>query len=149
MASGVTDKTPWQRALVAGFALLVAALLADQIVVNHVWATTPQIAQTQAEIAHLNAQREAILSQASALSSRQQALILARENYQLVLPGQRLVQILPAQGSVSQTTGDPGFDPIASPTNGTGYLPKGSHSSASSTSHGFWARLSQTLQFWR
>lgn len=149
MASQMAEKTRWQRAVVSGFAFLVAALLADQIVVNHVWATTPQIAQTQAEIAHLNAQREAILSQSSALSSRQQALILARENYQLVLPGQRLVQILPAQGSVGQNTGDPGFDPIASPTSGTGYLPKGVHSSGSATSHGFWARLSQTLQFWR
>jgi cell division protein FtsB len=149
MSTPSTSKPLWQRLVVCASAVVVSFVIVHQSLASRFWETTPQISQTQAEIAQLNTERDALLAQASTLSTREQALVLARENYQLVLPGQRLVQILPAQGAVNATTGDPGFDPLASPTSGSAYLPKGSKNVTTHSTSGFWSRLITSLQFWR
>ena len=82
------------------------------------WHQQSVIDATSAQIAAIKQQDQALKLQAKSVSSTSSAMLLAREQYQLVAPGQSLIQVLPGDGSgrVSQSTGDPGLQPLVSPT---------------------------------
>jgi hypothetical protein len=115
------------------------------------WHQQSVIDATSAQIAAIKQQDQALKLQAKSVSSTSAAMLLAREQYQLVAPGQSLIQVLPGDGSgrVSQSTGDPGLQPLVSPTSVSSLA---SGATATSTTHkassGFIARFVRTLEFW-
>jgi cell division protein FtsB len=107
-------------------------------------ATSQQIGTIQRESRQLAAEHKV-------LSSNQAIALLAREQYQLVAPGQRLIQIL-NNGSSALTgrTGDPGNQPLVTPSDAAGLLATNPSAPASEKhSAAFWSRVMRTLQFWR
>jgi len=105
------------------------------------------------QIAQIDRQSASLTQQAKAVSTEAAAIALAREQYQLVLPGQRLIQVLPGNGGgyVAPNSNDPGFQPLVNP--GTAVVPSstGHADSSPSTSglRGFVSRFVRTLEFWR
>jgi hypothetical protein len=108
------------------------------------------------QIAQIDRQSASLTQQARAVSTEAAAIALARVQYQLVLPGQRLIQVLPGNGGgyVAPNSNDPGFQPVVNPGSGvvlSGGTPGTSSSVSSATSglHGFVSRFVRTLEFWR
>ena len=104
---------------------------------------------TLAQISSVRQQERSLTAQAHTLDSKAAATELAREQYQLVNPGQSLVQVLPggSSGGVTAQSVDPGFQPLVSPSSVQPLL--GATSSAHQVSHGFLARLVRIFEFWR
>ena len=96
------------------------------------------------------ARRFTPLVEAHSIDSNAAATLLAREQYQLVAPGQSLIQVLPGTSTASGTqySGDPGLQPLAPPSS-LASLPAASttHPHTSPTK-GFVSRLLHTLEFW-
>jgi hypothetical protein len=106
-----------------------------------------EMSALSAQIALINNQSNTLIGQSKALSTKSAEVALARQEYQLVQPGQRLIQILTNNtSSNSFSTGDPGLQPIVNPTVATI-----SASGAAVTHHAtsFWSRVIRSLQFWR
>jgi hypothetical protein len=119
------------------------------------WHQQSQIDATSAQIKALQRQELALKSQANAVDTKAAATALAREQYQLVNPGQSLIQVLPgdSSGQVSASSADPGLQPLVAPSS---MMPTSSSASRSTTtkatSHGvdlYFSRLVHTLEFWR
>ncbi len=116
------------------------------------WHQQSEISATSAQIASIRQQSQDLKDQARSVSSVAAEEMLAREQYQLVSPGQSLIQILPGSGSgyVSSDTGDPGLQPLVAPLSATSLT---STVSPRKTVHhslsGFLARFVHTLEFWR
>ncbi|MDE3043944.1 MAG: hypothetical protein KGJ10_03865 [Acidobacteriota bacterium] len=108
-----------------------------------------EISSTLSQIANVRQQEQALTTQARTLDSTAAATQLAREQYQLVNPGQSLIQVLPGNttGNVTAQSVDPGFQPLVSPSSapalGTVGVPR------THTGNGFFARLLRTFEFWR
>lgn len=119
--------------------------------VSAIWHQQSQLDSTAAQITAITNQQRALTLQARSIDSRAAATLLAREQYQLVRPGQSLIQVLPGNGSVSDSTGDPGLQPLVSPSSvstlvtNTSTKPAKHHSSVKA----FVSRLVRTLEFWR
>jgi hypothetical protein len=118
------------------------------------WGQQNALDQAHSQIAQIDRQSVALAQQAKAVSTEAAAIALAREDYQLVQPGQRLIQVLPGNGSgyVAQNSTDPGTQPLVNI--GAGVVPSSgtTPSSAGSSStgvHGFVSRFARTLEFWR
>jgi len=120
--------------------------------VRTLWHQQTELNAAAQQIAAIQQQGTSLKAQARSVSSRTAATLLAREQYQLVSPGQSLIQVLPGDGSgyVAATTGDPGFQPLASPLSSTS-LPSNATPAASKSggANSFVARLVRTLEFWR
>ena len=82
------------------------------------WHQQSEINVTTAQIAAIRQEDATLKLQAKSVSSKSAATLLARSQYQLVNPGQSLIQVLPGDGSgtVTQSTGDPGLQPLVSPS---------------------------------
>jgi len=111
-----------------------------------------QIDATAAQIKAVQRQELALTNQTKSFDTNVAATNLAREQYQLVAPGQGLIQVLPgnAAGQVSPSSADPGLQPLVSPSAAAPLT--GSTSSTTSahhTSNAFVSRLLHTLEFWR
>ncbi len=130
---------------------------------------------TEAELNALHAQDSALAQENKNLSDAGEIGRIAREQYQLVSPGQRAYEVLPPSGATAAGTpyaGDPGSDgpvtpsatpelppggvttttttPGATPAAAQSHQADGSHaSSASTSSGGFVSRMVQSLEFWR
>ncbi|MBW4030865.1 MAG: hypothetical protein HIU57_09395 [Acidobacteria bacterium] len=129
------------------------------------WHQQVALDAAQSQIAQINRQSAGLAQQARAVSSQAAAIALAREQYQLVLPGQSLIQVLPGNGDgyVAANSTDPGFQPLVNPGDGlvaaSGAAPSSGADPASgavsaaarpmSGLHGFMARFVRTLEFWR
>jgi multidrug resistance efflux pump len=118
------------------------------------WRQQTALDQASSQIAQINRQSAALTLQAKAVSTEAAAIALAREDYQLVQPGQRLIQVLPGNGSgyVAQNSTDPGSQPLVNV--GAGLVPSSGTTSSSAGSssagvHGFVSRFVRTLEFWR
>jgi large exoprotein involved in heme utilization and adhesion len=111
-----------------------------------------QLNQTRHQIALVDAELAALHREASAVSSRGTEIALARQQYQLVEPGQSLIQVLPGQNALAtgEQSGDPGLQPIVNPVAATSpTLALTSTTATSRTTSNFWTRLVRTLEFWR
>ena len=128
---------------------------------------------TEAELNALHAQDSALAQESKNLSDAGEIGRIAREQYQLVSPGQQSYEVLPPSGATAAGTpyaGDPGSDGPVTPS-ATPELPPGSattttttmvtqpassaehadtHPAAPSTSSGgFGSRVLHALEFWR
>jgi cell division protein FtsB len=129
---------------------------------------------TEAELNALHAQDAALAQENKNLSDAGEIGRIAREQYQLVSPGQQAYEVLPPSGAAAAGTpyaGDPGSDgpvtPSATPelppggvttttTTEPGASPAAAHAAAathphatSTSSGGFVSRMVHSLEFWR
>ena len=111
------------------------------------WHQQSVLDSTSAQIRALQRQQLALISQSKAVDTKAAATALAREQYQLVNPGQSLIQVLPgnAAGQVSASSADPGLQPLVAPSSG----PPSVSVNVPHRTNGFVSRLVRTLEFWR
>lgn len=128
-----------------------AAILVLWFPLSTLWHQQSVINATSAQIAAIKQQDQSLTAQAKSVSSKAAATLLAREQYQLVSPGESLIQVLPGDGSgyVSQNQGDPGFQPLVSPLSNTSLATTTPAAATHATSNSFLARFVRTLEFWR
>ena len=128
------------------------AMLAAWFPFATLWHQQAQIDATVNQISAVARQQSALERQAHAISSASAAARLARQQYQLVRPGQSLIQVLPGRegGSPTAASGDPGLQPVVSPSAAPtlGVAPGASRAPHSSL-RTFVSRLVRTLEFWR
>jgi len=110
-----------------------------------------QLDATAAQLNAVRSQAKALTEQSKSVSSTDEAIALAREEYQLVKPGQSLIQVLPGSGngSLTASSGDPGNQPLVSPTTAQGLTGVTTSSTSSTHASGFLSRVLHTLEFWR
>ena len=111
-----------------------------------------QLSDASAQINAIVQEQQALQSQRQSINSKSAAIQLAREQYQLVAPGQSLIQVLPGRsnGFVSQSTGDPGFQPLVAPSSVSSLVAVPSSAPTRHSSvRDFVSRLLRTLEFWR
>jgi cell division protein FtsB len=126
-----------------------AFMLSSWFPARLLWSQHQQIAQVNAQIAALQQQEKVLNAQAKSIDSKTALTNLARSQYQLVEPGQSLIQILDGKNTISLGvgSGDPGQQPLALPSVGNA-IP--TISVTSSTSHSnFISRFVRSLEFWR
>jgi cell division protein FtsB len=129
---------------------------------------------TQAELNALHAQDSALAQESKNLSDPGEIGRIARQQYQLVSPGQQSYEVLPPSGATTGGTpyaGDPGSDDPVTPsatselppggvttttTTEPGAAPAAAHApgaahrgSTSTSSGGFVSRMVHALEFWR
>ena len=109
-----------------------------------------QLSATAQQIAVIQREQQGLAAQQRTVSTRAEAAMLARQLYQLVNPGQSLIQVLPGTAAVDGTGGgDPGYQPLVSPSSIVApVVARTSHGSTSGW-RGFVDRLVRTLEFWR
>jgi hypothetical protein len=130
--------------------LTAIAIVAVAFPFKTLWRQQVALNVASSQIAQLNRQSSTLTQRAKAVSTEAAAIALAREQYQLVQPGQRLIQVLPGNGSgyVAQNSTDPGFQPLVNPASSA--LPTATSKSSSSNAGvtGFASRFVRTLEFW-
>lgn len=118
--------------------------------VSSLWHQQSQLSSLTAQIAAVRQQESSLKTQAKQVTSTAAEEASAREQYQLVSPGQSLIQVLPGNGTgtVTQATGDPGLSPLVSPS---ALAPTAASASTTKVAapQGFVARVLHTLEFWR
>jgi hypothetical protein len=118
-----------------------------------IWHQQSELNTTTAQINAIKSQQRALTLQAKSIDSKSAAILLAREQYQLVSPGQSLIQVLPGMGpgNVDQSAGDPGLQPLVSPSSVSSLVAANSPTTAKhhSSAKAFLSRLVRTLEFWR
>lgn len=123
------------------------------------------LATSEAQLSTLHKQDAALAQEKKNLSDAGEIGRIAREQYQLVTPGQRAYEVLPPTGSAAGKTpyaGDPGSNGPVTPSANSELPPGGvtttstaelSHAkqpvTTSSGSGGFLSRMARTLEFWR
>ena len=116
------------------------------------WRQQSQLDVAANQISALQRQELALSQQAKSISTKAAATQLARQQYQLVNPGQSLIQVLPGSvaGHPLQSSGDPGLQPLVSPSSVSTLVTKPSSTSVAKPSslRSFVARLVRTLEFW-
>lgn len=126
-----------------------AIMLVGWFPLTSLWHQQRQLDTASTQIKAVQRQEQALATQSKAIDTTAAAIALAREQYQLVSPGQSLVQVLPgnASGQVSPSSADPGLQPLVAPASA------GPPATPSTTAHrlnsGFSSRLVRTLEFWR
>jgi len=151
--------------LAAGF-ILVGWFPAGALLNQH-----RELGEVTAQLNDLKAQDRELASERSKLTSPAEITKLAREQYQLVQPGQRLVQVLPPPGAAtpegvgqSPYPGDPGLTKPVRPS-AVALLPTGSTTTTTQvraqaqgaesgaatpvTQPGLFDRVLHTIEFWR
>jgi cell division protein FtsB len=131
-------------------ALLTAiAIVAFWFPLQTLWQQQSQLSTLSAQISNLHNESKVLKTRESQVTSTSAAIDNARQQYQLVEPGQSLIQVLPGagQGQVSQSTGDPGNQPLVAPSSLSPTLAVASAPAKSQNT--FLSRLVRTLEFWR
>jgi cell division protein FtsB len=134
-----------------------------------------ELSAEAAQLHQIQGDNRLLAEQDRQLASGAEVDRLARQEYQLVLPGQTLFDVLPPSGaSASTTQGDPADQPLVSPSNapdmspdpglpqsvapagrGTGAVRSATGDGTGSTGEGktppssFWSRVAGTLEFWK
>jgi len=138
-------------ALPLSIAIAVTILVA-MFPAQSLWRQQSELSATSAAISRVKQESANLTAQAKSVSSAAAAISLAREQYQLVLPGQRLIQILPGSGTgfITANSGDPGQQPLVNPQSALLNLPttQATASTPTRASGGFVSRLLRTLEFW-
>jgi hypothetical protein len=128
-----------------------AIMIAGWFPFSSLWHQQAQIDATTAQIKAIQRQEASLTSQAKTVDTKAAAMELAREQYQLVSPGQSLIQVLPGDsaGQVSASSADPGLQPLVSPSSIAPLTASTSSTSATHKSNAYFSRLLRTLEFWR
>jgi hypothetical protein len=129
------------------------AMLVGWFPATAIWHQQSELNATSAQINAIKDQQRALTAQAKSIDSKSAAILLAREQYQLVSPGQSLIQVLPGTGAnnANPDTGDPGLQPLVSPSSVSSLVTTTSKTSSThrSSTKAFFSRLVRTLEFWR
>ncbi len=107
------------RVILAGSALLSVLMLGLWFPASALYHQHQAIAATTTQLTQLRQQDRALAEEQRLLKSPAEVERLAREQYQLVSPGQRAYQILPPSASGkgdAAYAGDPGLQPLVSPS---------------------------------
>jgi cell division protein FtsB len=169
--SALTRRNRIPVAVAAVFAVVV---LAAGFPLSSLFTQRHQLSAAGAELSQLQHSNKLLAEQQQQLNSKVEINRLARQDYQLVSPGQTLYEVLPPSGTGSTVlpggapSGDPGIQPLVSPSHAPDMSPdpglpqapstvdpstvakSGSAGSAAPTSPStFWGRVSNTLQFWK
>jgi hypothetical protein len=119
------------------------------------------LASASAALHQLHQQDTALAQERANLSSSAEISRLAREQYQLVDPGQQAYQVLPPSGMAAgagQNPGDPGTQSPVAPSASAELPPgdlttttvaAGSDSHAHSSTPSAFSRMVRALEFWR
>jgi cell division protein FtsB len=162
-----------RRFMLIGGALLSVVILGAWFPANALFHQRSGLASANAQLAELHQQDAALAQEGKNLSSASEIARIAREQYQLVSPGQQAIEVLPRTGTAkanSAYAGDPArHAPVppssaaelppgagattttTTPTTGT----KGSSSAGVTTTHhatsghGVLGRMVDALEFWR
>ena len=153
------------RLLLLGSVVLSALMLALWFPLSPLLSQRSELSASAAQLSQLKAQDTALQHEQSTLSASGDIARMAREQYQLVQPGQRLVQVLPPSGTPTQAgagqapyPGDPGLTKPVAPsaiallpttTTTTTTAPTSTQHAAAGSQHGFVQRVLSTLAFWR
>jgi outer membrane murein-binding lipoprotein Lpp len=132
-------------------AALVTAviMIAGWLPFSSLWHQQAQIDTTASQIKALQQQEASLKSQAKTIDTKAAATALAREQYQLVNPGQSLIQVLPgdSSGQVSASSADPGLQPLVAPSSVA--TPLVTATTVTHHTNQYVSRLLRTLEFWR
>jgi cell division protein FtsB len=162
-----------RRFLLVGGALLSLAILGAWFPANALYHQHSSLTSTQAQLNVLHQQDAALAQERKNLSDAGEISRIAREQYQLVSPGQQAFEVLPRTGSSKAEapySGDPGLSAPVAPSSAS-ILPPGSGSSTTTTapattthavaphpaanaqpaapSRGVFGRMLDALEFWR
>ncbi len=108
-----------------------------------------QLSATAQQIAVIKREQQALSAQQRTIATKAEATMLARQLYQLVNPGQSLIQVLPGTSAAEGVgSGDPGYQPLVAPSS-VSAAPVPSGHTGSSGAGGVCSRLVRTLEFWR
>jgi len=162
-----------RRFMLIGGALLSVVILGAWFPANALFHQRSSLAGANAQLAELHQQDAALAQEGKNLSSASEIARIAREQYQLVSPGQQAIEVLPRTGTAkanSPYAGDPArHAPVApssaaelppgagatttttTPASGT---PGPSSPGATTTHHatsgrGVFGRMLDALEFWR
>jgi cell division protein FtsB len=149
--------------LLVGSVLFSAVVLFAWFPASSLLSAHSDLKATRAQLASLHAQDAALAQEQKNLTNSNEIERIAREQYQLVSPGQQAYEVLPPAGSASAGTayaGDPGSDGPAAPSAASELPPGGvtttlpaSRAHAvmrrSGGSPGLLTRMLHTLEFWR
>ncbi|MHB2027718.1 MAG: septum formation initiator family protein [Acidimicrobiales bacterium] len=125
------------------------AMLVVWFPISALWNQQREIDVAAAQLRAVQHQEKLLSSHQKVLDSKATVIQLAREQYQLVAPGQSLIQVLPGSPSAAGAPSfvDPGNQPLVEPATVTPLV--SATSAMGHASKGFFARLLRTLEFWR
>jgi cell division protein FtsB len=119
-----------RRFLLGGGALLSLVILGAWFPVNALYHQHSSLASAESQLSVLHQQDAALAQERKNLSDSGEISRIAREQYQLVSPGQRAFEVLPQTGSShaeAPYSGDPGLSAPVAPSSAS-VLPPGSGS---------------------
>jgi hypothetical protein len=155
--------------MVIGGALLSAVILGAWFPASALYHQHASLANATAQLDQLHQQSVSLAQERKDLSDTTEITRIAREQYQLVSPGQQAYEVLPPAGGSTASSpyaGDPGLQAPAAPSSASA-LPPGSAPASSqptvarhagttrppsgpvSTAPGVFTRMLDTLEFWR
>jgi cell division protein FtsB len=118
------------------------------------------LAATTSAVNQLHQQDQALVKERQRQASAAEIERIARQQYQLVIPGEQPYEVLPRNDAGSSYPGDPANDPLDAP-NASSELPPGTgttstkphtaahHGETTSGSPSLLSRIVHTLEFWR
>jgi len=151
------------RLMLVGAVVVSAVILAAWFPMSSLLHQGSALSGGERELATLHKQDAALAHEKMSLSNTSEIARIAREQYQLVKPGQQAYEVLPPAGRSAPGTpyaGDPGLKGPVAPS-AAAELPPGSTSSAAppssqqgtgtsaSPSSGILERMLHDLEFWR
>jgi cell division protein FtsB len=155
--------------MLVGAAVLAAVIMFAWFPVGSLLSQRSNLTGTESELSSLHKQDAALAQEKKSLSEAGEIGRIAREQYQLVSPGQQAYEVLPPSGAASSGTpysGDPGPRGPVAPT-ASAELPPGGVSTTTTTvppskppsravqqtqvppAPGLAARMLHSLEFWR
>jgi cell division protein FtsB len=163
--TGADSTTGRSRLLFVGAFLFSAVVLLAWFPATSLLSQQSDLASTSGQLSALHKQDAALAQEKKNLSDAGEIGRIAREQYQLVEPGQRAYEVLPPSGAAAAGTpyaGDPGSTGPATPS-ATPELPPGGltttttptgrtgHATTTtpSSSSGLLGRMLHSLEFWR
>jgi len=159
------------RFILIGGAVLSLVILGAWFPANALYRQHSSLASVDAQLNELHQQDAALAQESKNLSDANEIARIAREQYQLVSPGQQAFEVLPPTGAAKKSTpyaGDPALNAPVAPSS-TSVLPPGTttgttqpaSTSGASTSgggtkthngaaaNGVLSRMLNALEFWR
>ena len=156
------------RLLFLGAVVLSAVVLFAWFPIGSLLSQRSNLSGTQLQLATLHQQDAALAQEKKSLSDAGEIGRIAREQYQLVSPGQQAYEVLPPSGAASTGTpytGDPGSRGPVAPTALAELPPSGTattttvpsskpasrpaHHTQAPAASGLASRMLQALEFWR